>query len=138
MIAFAIPLNTDSITFKFPVPTDYAEGPLSFRIVWTNDGGNDNYNQYVRWRIDARISDENEIVTGTDISLAVDDQYPTPNGYVECRTNYMHIPSTSFESGECIYIKLSAVTAPATQLGCEPRLIGICHKYKATTVYYPE
>jgi len=137
LTVYAFTLNSDKMTFKFPVPSDYESGPLMFRFIWTNDGGSDDCNRWVRWRIDYRVVSEYDLVSGTDGSIAVDDLYPSPNGRVECRSQYVSIPVTSFMPGQCVYIKITAVTPPSPALTCKPRLIGLCLKYKATTIYFP-
>ena len=45
-------LDTDRITYKFPVPGDYAHGDFRFFVIWTNDGGIDDNGKNVKWQID--------------------------------------------------------------------------------------
>jgi len=127
--------DTDFMTYKFPVPSDYAGGGLKFKVVWTNDDGVDDNGTNVRARFDYQVSAEGDVISGSHANSPknVNDAYTSASGSIECHSDYVTIADADFSTGDCIYIKLSFVTAPATILTCEPRLIGTCIQYTAYT-----
>lgn len=128
---YSFTLNTDRITFKFPVPFDYDSGSITFLIIWTNDGGTDDLNKYVRWQLDYQTAAEGDVLAGNHVNSPknVNDQYPSATGWIEVHTNEMEIGADDFTGKACIFIKLSAVTPPPTALSCEPHLLGVCYSY---------
>ena len=131
LLSFTV--NTDFVTYKLPVPSDYASGGLKFSAVWTNDGGVDDNGKNVRLQIDYQVSAEGEIVSGSHANSPknVNDAYTSAAGWIDCKTDYVTIADADFSAGDCLFLKISFVTAPATVLTCEPHLIGICQQYTA-------
>jgi len=131
---YAFTLNDDKVTIKFPLPLNYVSGPLSFKVVWTNNGGTDDNGKNVKTQLDYQIAAEGEIIAGSHANSpkTIEDAYASASGWVDHRTGYMNIASTDFELGDCIFLKLSFVTPSGTALSCEPHLIGMCMHYLAT------
>jgi len=130
---YSFAVNTSLATYKLPVPTDYASGGLKLQVIWTNDGGVDDNGTNIKAQIDYQVSTEGEIVSGshTNSPKNVEDAYTSATGFIDCRTAYMTIADGDFDADDCIFIKLSFVTAPAVVLTCNPHLIGICLQYTA-------
>lgn len=126
-------LNTDKVTSKFPIPSDYDSGPFQFYIVWTNDGGIDDEDKYVKWQLDYQVGTEGDVISGSHANSpkSVEDTYESGSGWVEHDTAIMEIASADFSGKTCIYLKLSAVTPTGVALTCEPHLIGMCFTYTA-------
>lgn len=126
-------VNTDHVTYKFPVPSDYHEGPLNFSVVWTNDGGVDDNGKNVKWQLDYQVGTEGDVIAGSHANSpkTVVDTYASASGWVEHHTDFMLIAAADFAGKACIFLKLSAITAPATVLSCEPHLVGMCFGYTA-------
>lgn len=126
-------VNTDFLTYKMPVPSDYASGGLKFNAVWTNDGGVDDQNKNVRAQFDYQIGAEGDVISGSHANSPknVNDTYTSASGWIEHHSDYVTIAESDFTGKECVYVKVSFVTAPATALSCEPHLIGICLQYEA-------
>jgi len=126
-------INTDFLTYKLPVPSDYASGGLKFNAVWTNDGGVDDLNKNVRAQFDYQIGAEGDAVSGSHANSPknVNDTYTSALGWIEHHSDYVTIAESDFSGKECVYVKVSFVTAPATALSCDPHLIGICLQYEA-------
>ena len=130
--AYAFTVNTDFMTLKLPVPTRYASGGIKLNAVWTNDGGIDNNGEKVRAQFSYQTASEGDQISGNHANSpkTVDDTYESDLGRVEYDTEYVTIAEADFDGKFCIFIKISFVTAPATVLDCEPRLIGICLQYR--------
>jgi len=130
---YAFTVNTDLMTYKMPVPADYASGDLLITAIWTNDGGVDDLNKNVRAQMDYQISAEGEIVSGSHANSPknVNDAYTSNAGFIDCRTGAMTIAAADFAIGDCVFWKISFVTAPVTALTCEPHLVGMCIQYTA-------
>ena len=125
-------VDTDKVTLKLPVPTNIATGAaLEFSVVWTNDGGVDDNGKNVKWQFDYQVGSEGDVISGNHANSpkTVEDTYASALGWVEHHTAYISIPNADFLGEECIFIKISAITAPATVLTCEPHMIGICKRY---------
>jgi hypothetical protein len=136
---YSFTVDTDFLTFKFPVPTDYASGGLKFQVVWTNDGGTDDQNKNIRVQFDYQVSSEGEIISGShgNSPKNVNDAYTSATGWIDCRTDYVTIEDGDFSADDCIFLKVSFVTAPATVLTCNPHLVGICIQYTAYAGSHP-
>lgn len=132
-------VNTDFMTYKLPVPTDYASGGLKFNVVWTNDGGTDDQNKNVRASFEYQTASEGDAISGshTNSPKLVADTYESASGWVEYHTDYVSIAEADFEGKACVYVKVSFVSPPATPLSCDPHLIGICLQYTAYAKGYP-
>ena len=127
-------VNTDKTTLKLEVPVDYTTGTdLTFLVVWTNDGGVDDNNKNVKWQLDYQVGTEGDVISGSHANSpkTVEDTYNSASGWVEHHTAVMTIAAADFLDKQCVFLKLSTVTAPATVLSCEPHLIGICFGYTA-------
>uniref|UniRef100_A0A6M3M990 Uncharacterized protein n=1 Tax=viral metagenome TaxID=1070528 RepID=A0A6M3M990_9ZZZZ len=126
-------LDTDLITYKLPVPSDWAGGDIKFWVVWTNDGGVDDNGKAAKWQLDYQIGDEGDAVSGSHANSpkSVEDTYDSDSGWVEHHTGYMAIAADDFSGKLCIYAKLSAVTPVGAALTCEPHLIGMCYTNRA-------
>jgi len=131
---YAFTLNNDKVTIKFPLPTNYVSGPLSFKVAWTNDGGIDDNGKDVKVQLDYQVAAEEETIAGSHANSpkTIEDTYTSASGWIQHRTGYMNIAATDFTFGDCIFLKLSFVTPTGTALSCEPHLLGICMKYLAT------
>lgn len=130
---YSFTVNTDKMTFKFPLPRDYYQGSLKFSVIWTNDGGTDDDGRNVKWQFDYQVGSEGDVISGsaTGSPISVEDTYVGTLGWIEHHTVDMEILESVFSGKQCIYLKLSAVTATAPALTCEPHLTGICHTYTA-------
>ena len=129
---YAFTLNTDKMTIKFPVPWDYASGDIVFNVVWTNDGGVDDQNKFAKWQLDYQVGAEGDVISGSYAApKSVEDVYLSLSGFVEYHTGDMTIAAADFEGKQCIFLKLSAITADGAALTCEPHLIGMCYTYTA-------
>lgn len=130
---YSFTLNTDRVTYKFPIPTDYDSGSFEFWVVWTNDGGVDDNGKDVKWQLDYQVGDEGDAISGSHANSpkSVEDTYTSGSGWVEHHTAHMSIAESDFTGKLCIYLKLSAVTPTGTALTCEPHLIGMCFTYTA-------
>ena len=124
-------LNTDIMTYKFPIPIDYKDGDILFYVVWTNDGGVDDQNKFAKWQLDYQVGTEGDVIDGShgNSPKSVEDEYLSASGWVEHHTEYMTIEAADFTGKTCIYLKLSAVTPAGTALTCSPHLLGICFLY---------
>lgn len=130
---YSFAVNTDFMTYKLPVPSDYASGGLKFSVVWTNDGGVDDSGKNVKAQFDYQTTAEGDAISGShgNSPKQVEDTYTSASGWIEHRSAYVTIAEADFTGKECVYVKVSFVTAPATALTCEPHLIGICLQYTA-------
>lgn len=129
-------LNTDRLTAKLPPPSDYANGPLEFNVVWTNDGGVDDNGRNVRWQIQYQVGSEGDVISGNHANSPkqVDDIYASALGWVEHHSNFMQIAGIDFLNEECIYVRFMAITPVAPALTCEPHMLGVCLRYKALRI----
>lgn len=134
---YSFALNTDKVTFKFPVPSDYYTGDLEFWVVWTNDGGNDDDGLNAKWQMDYQTANEGDPVNGSHANSpkSVEDAYVGAVGYVEHHTGLMTIGAADFAGKLCIYLKFSAVTPAGAALTCEPHMIGVCFRYQLRINY---
>jgi len=125
-------LNTDKMTYKFPVPLDYDSGNIEFTVVWTNDGGTDDQNKFVKWQLDYQTAAEGDAINGSHANSpkTVEDEYLSASGWIEYHTAAMTIAAADFAGKSCIFIKISAITPVGAALTCEPHLLGICFNYK--------
>ena len=130
-------LNTDRMTFKFPVPLQYDSGPMEISVVWTNDGGGDDNGTNVTWQLQYQTGSEGDIISGNHANSPkwVNDTYTSGFGFVEHHTDYMAIGQADFEDESCMFFRIMAITPPAPALTCEPRLIGICRRYLAKRIF---
>jgi hypothetical protein len=130
---YSFTVNTDFMTYKLTVPSDYASGGLKFNVVWTNDGGVDDLNKNVRAQFDYQIGAEGDSVDGSHANSPknVNDSYTSAAGWIEHHSDYVTIAESDFTGKECVYVKVSFVTASATVLTCNPHLIGVCLQYEA-------
>lgn len=136
---YSFTVNTDFVTYKFPVPEDYASGGLKFRAVWTNDGGVDDNGKNVKAQFAYQVAAEGEAISGSHANSpkTVSDAYTSASGWIEHRTAYVTIADGDFNVGDCIFLKVSFVTADPTVLSCEPHMIGICFQYTAYVFGHP-
>ena len=135
LLAFTV--DTDSVSFKFPIPWNLVSGSdLELQVVWTNDGGVDDNEKNVKVQMDYQISSEGTIIDGSheNSPQTIEDTYIYSPGWTEHRTGFMTIPSADFAGGFCVFIKLSFVTAQTVVLTGEPHLIGVCLRYTAHKV----
>jgi hypothetical protein len=130
---YAFTVNTDKMTYKFPIPSDYAGGDMEFLVIWTNDGGVDDNGKAAKWQLDYQVSGEGDSVDGDhgNSPKSVEDTYTSASGWIEHHTAAMTIGSPDFTGKLCILLKISAVTPTGAALTCEPHLIGICYTYTA-------
>jgi len=130
---YSFTVNTDFMTYKLPVPSDYGSGGLKFNVVWTNDGNVNDLNKNVRAQFDYQVSSTGDVVSGSHANSPknVNDSYTSAAGWIECYSDFVTIADGDFETDDCIYVKVSFVTAPDTVLTCEPHLIGVCLQYTA-------
>lgn len=130
---YSFTLNTDKMTYKFPVPTDYDSGAFEFMVVWTNDGGVDDNGLAVKWQLDYQVGDEGDVISGSHANSpkSTEDTYDSASGWVEHHTDWMSIAEADFSGKLCIFLKLSAVTPTGAALTCEPHLLGMCFRYTA-------
>lgn len=128
-------LNRDFMTYKLPVPSDYASGGLKLKVVWTNDGGVDDNTKNVKAQFDYQTAAEGDSINGSHANSpkTVEDTYSSNSGWIEHHSNYVTIAETDFANKICVYIKLSFVTPTPTALSCKPHLMGICLQYEAYT-----
>ncbi|GAH49399.1 unnamed protein product, partial [marine sediment metagenome] len=126
---YSFVVNTDKLTHKFPIPSDYAGGDITFWLVWTNDGGEDDNGKAVKWRLDYQVGDEGDVISGShdNSPKSVEDTYDSDAGWVEHHTGKMTIAEADFSGKLCLFLKLSAVTPDGAALTCEPHLIGLCY-----------
>jgi len=127
-------LDTDQVTFKLPVPGDYAGGNIDFSIIWTNDGGVDDNGKAAKWQLDYQVGGEGDVISGSHANSPknTEDTYASASGWVEHHTGIMTIAVADFSGKLCIFLKLSAVTPTGAALTCEPHLSGMCFTYTAT------
>jgi len=130
---YAFTLDTDEMTIKFPVPSDYYGGDIRFWTVWTNDGDTDDQNTFAKWQLDYQVGAEGEVISGSHANSpkSVEDEYLSALGWVEYHTGYMTIAAADFAGKTCLYLKISAVTPVGAALTCEPHLLGMCYTYTA-------
>ena len=130
---YSFAVDTDFMTYKLPVPSDYATGGLKFKAVWTNDGGADDDGDNVKVQFDYQTATEGDAIDGSHANSPknVNDAYVSATGWLERHTDYVTIAEADFTGKQCVYVKASFVTAPATAMTCEPHLIGICLQYTA-------
>ncbi len=131
LLSFTV--NTDKLTYEFDVPDDYAEGPIDFHVEWTNDGGADDDGKNVKWQIDYQVGNVGDAISGSHANSpkTVEDTYASVLGWILHHTAVMSIGAADFDGKHAIYLKVSAVTAPATALSCEPHLTSLHMTYKA-------
>lgn len=130
---YSFTLNTDRMTYKFPVPSDYAGGDMKFFSVWTNDGGGDDNGKNVKWQLDYQVATEGDVIDGSHANSpkTVEDTYTSDLGWVEHHSGVMTIESSDFDGKVCIFLKVSAVTPAGAALTCEPHFVGMCYVYNA-------
>jgi len=130
---YSFTLNTDKMTLKFPVPSDYASGDITFFVVWTNDGGVDDNGKEVKWQLDYQTADEGDPINGSHANSpkVINDAYTSATGWIEHHTGIMTIAAADFAGKLCVLLKLSAITPDGVALTCEPQLIGLCYSYTA-------
>ena len=130
---YSFAVDTDFMTYKLPVPSDYASGGLKFSATWTNDGGVDDSGKNVKAQFDYQTAAEGDTINGShgNSPKQVEDTYTSASGWIEHRSAYITIAEADFTGKECVYVKVSFVTATATVLTGEPHLIGICLQYTA-------
>lgn len=136
---YSFTVNTDFMTYKLPIPSDYASGGLKFNVVWTNDGGVDDQNKNVRAQFDYQTATEGDVVSGShgNSPKNVNDTYTSGAGWIMHYSDYVTIAEADFTGKTCIFLKVSFVTAPPTVLTCEPHLVGVCLQYSAYAFGYP-
>jgi hypothetical protein len=136
---YSFTVNTDFMTYKLPIPSDYASGGLKFNVVWTNDGGVDDQNKNVRAQFDYQVASEGDAVSGShgNSPKNVNDAYTSGAGWIMHYSDYVTVAESDFTGETCIFLKVSFVTAPPTALTCEPHLVGVCLQYSAYAFGYP-
>lgn len=130
---YSFTLNTDKMTYKFPIPSDYDSGPFLFKAVWTNDGGIDDNGRNVKWQLSYQVGSEGDVISGSHANSpkTVEDTYGSASGWVEHDTAQMSIAASDFVGKTCIYLQLMAVTPSGSVLTSEPHLLGLCYTYTA-------
>ena len=125
-------LNTDKMTYKFPVPLDYDSGDMTFFVVWTNDGDTDDNGKDVKWQLDYQTATMGDAIDGSHANSpkVINDTYTSDTGWIEHHTGLMTIAAADFAGKTCIYLKLSAITPDGAALTCKPHLMGVCFSYK--------
>jgi len=136
---YSFTVNTDFMTYKLPIPSDYASGGLKFNVVWTNDGDTDDQGKKVRAQFSYQTAGEGNQVSGShnNSPKLVLDTYTSASGWVEHHSSYVTIDESDFTGKECIYVKVSFVSPEAPALSCEPHLVGVCLQYSAYAFGYP-
>ena len=131
---YSFTLDTDRVTYKLPIPSDYAGGNIYFSTIWTNDGGVDDNGLAAKWQLDYQVGGEGDVISGSHANSpkSTEDTYDSDSGWVEHHTGNMTIAAADFSGKLCIFLKLSAVTPTGAALTCEPHLIGMCFTYRAT------
>ncbi|GAG86867.1 unnamed protein product, partial [marine sediment metagenome] len=130
---YAFTLNTDLLTVKFPVPSDYVSGDITFNVIWTNDGGVDDNGLFVKWQLGYQVGSPGDVISGSHANSpkTVEDAYGSDLGWVETHTEAMTIAAADFAGKQCIFAKLMAITPVGAALTCEPHLVGMCYTYTA-------
>jgi len=130
---YAFIVDTSKMTYKFPIPADYAGGDMVFYIIWTNDGDVDDNGLNVKWQLDYQVSAEGDVIDGDHANSpkSVEDTDTSDLGWVEHHSEIMTIGASDFDGKVCILLKLMAVTPVGTPLTCDPHLMGMCYSYKA-------
>ncbi len=130
---YSFTVNTDRLTFKLFIPTDYDSGPINVHVEWTNDGGTDDNDKNVKWQLDYQVGSVGDVISGSHANSpkTVEDTYESASGWVLHETADMTIAAADFAGKEVLFIKFSAITAPATELTCEPHIICACLSYTA-------
>lgn len=131
---YSFTVNTDQMTYKFPIPTDYdQEGGFTFLILWTNDGGVDDNGKNVKWQLSYQVGAEGDVISGSHANSprTTEDTYTSDLGWVEHHSDVITIPHDDFAGKYCLFLKIMAVTPAGTPLTCEPHLIGMCILYQA-------
>lgn len=133
---YSFTVNTDQMTWKFPIPSDYDSGPFQFWVVWTNDGGTDDNGKNVKWQLSYQVGKEGDVISGSHVNSpkSVEDTYASALGWVEHHTATMSIAAIDFGGKTCIFIQIMAVTPSGTALSCEPHMLGVCFSYTAKRV----
>lgn len=121
----------DEVYIKFPVPADYESGGIMIQPTWTNDGGVDDNNLYVKAQVDYQVAATGEAVNGNHANSprVQEDRYLSASGWIEHRFDGITIPDGEIAIGECVFIKLSFIAPAADPLSCNPHLIGVCLSY---------
>ena len=121
----------DEVFIKFPVPSTYVSGGVTIIPIWTNDGGVDDQNLYVKAQVDYQVAASGEAVNGSHANSPRDqeDQYTSASGWIEHRFAGITIPHAEIAPEECIFVKLSFIAPAADPLSCNPHLIGVCLSY---------
>lgn len=130
---YSFTVDTDLATYKFPIPSDYHSGDISFFMVWTNDGGADDNGKNAKWQIDYQVSATGDPVSGSHANSpkSTEDTYASDSGWIEHHSEVMTIAAADFAGKLCLFLKLTAVAPTGDALTCEPHLIGICYTYTA-------
>lgn len=131
---YAFTVDTDKMTLKLPIPSDYYGGDIKFFLIWTNDGGVDDQNTFAKWQLDYQVGAEGDVISGSHANSpkSIEDEYLSASGFVEYHTGYMTIAAADFAGKICLFLKISAVTPTGAALTCEPHLLGLCYTYTAT------
>lgn len=137
VLLYSYSVDTDKAFYKLPVPGDYVSGDLTFTFYWTNDGGVDDNGKAVKWQLDYQITAEGEVVSGSyaDSPESIEDAYTSSSGWIEHISGAITIEDEDFESTDCIFIQLSAITPTGDPLTCEPHLIGACLIYTSYNIH---
>jgi len=132
---YSFTVNTDILTYKLPIPSDYASGGLKLNVVWTNDGGSDDNDKNVKAQFDYQTATEGDAISGSHANSpkTVEDTYESASGWIEFHSDYVTIAEADFTDKFCIYVKISFVTPTPTALSCKPHLMGLCLQYMAYT-----
>jgi len=134
---YSFTLNTDFMTYKFPVPWELVSGEnIQINAVWTNDGGVDDNAKEVKVQIDYQTAAEGDPVSGSHANSpkTQNDTYTSASGWIGHHTDFMTIANADFVGKLCIFMKISFITPDGVALTCKPHLLGICLKYIAHKV----
>lgn len=121
----------DEVFIKFPVPSNYAADGVTIIPIWTNDGGVDDQNLFVKAQTDYQVAASGEATNGSHANSprVQEDQYTSASGWIEHRFAGITIPDGEIAAEECVFIKLSFIAPAADPLSCNPHLIGVCLGY---------
>jgi len=130
---YSFTLNTDDMTFKLKIPSDYYSGGFTLYLVWTNDGGTDDNGKNVKWQLNYQVGGEGDVIAGSHVNSpkTAEDTYTSALGWVEHHTPTANIAEADFTGKLCVFLRIRAITPSGTALTSEPHLIGLCLTYTA-------
>lgn len=126
-------VDTDELFVHALKRQDWATGDLSIHIEWTNDGGEDDQNKYVKFQCTYTACDEGDDISSSTATLTVVDQYTSASGNIMCKSGDMTIPEASLLLGDDVHAKIMCIDASGSGdvLTCEPSIIAVHFEYTA-------